>query len=261
MELGISGKVALVTGGTHGIGLAIAQSLAKEGCSVIICSRTVARIDAALASLNKTTLVHRGYQFDALCKDSINALINVVNRDYPQGIDILINNVGGGGRWGNEDVLSTELKVWEEVYQKNVSVATQLTLAFLPAMVSGGWGRVIGITSIYGRYAGGRPWFNTAKVAETALFKSFSRNIDFVRRGITFNTVAPGGIMIPNTGWEALRQSDPRRFEEMIDSTFPLGRMGTPEEVADVVTFLCSSRAGLVNGASILVDGGESPVL
>ncbi len=125
-------------------------------------------------------------------------------------------------------------------------------------MASNKWGRIVTITSTLGRSGGGRPWFNVAKTAQTALMKNLARNRNFVRQGITFNSVAPGCIAIQNTGWHDEELKDPESFKSMLDADFPLGRLGTPEEVADVVTFLCSVKASLVNGASILVDGGES---
>ena len=91
--------------------------------------------------------------------------------------------------------------------------------------------------------------------------KNLALNQELVRDGITFNTVAPGCIMIPDTGWEEEQKKDPDAFKKMLDENFPLGRMGTPEEVANVVIFLCSPKSSLVNGASILVDGGESSIL
>lgn len=261
MDLGLKNKLALITGGTHGIGLATAEALAKEGCTVIVCSRSSDKIKLTLDALGTDGGKHYGYQFDAMCQNSINGLIQTIESSHPNGVDIIINNVGGGGRWGSESILNTDLKTWEEVYQKNVGVAIHLTMSLLPKMLTKKWGRVVGVTSIYGRYAGGRPWFNVAKCAETMLFKNLATKREFVREGVTFNTVAPGGIMIPNTGWEDEQRANPQAFNEMIDHDFPLGRMGTPEEVANVIAFLCSSRASLVNGASILVDGGESPVV
>lgn len=261
MNLGLSGKLALVTGGTHGIGLATAVSLAEEGCSLIVCSRSAARVADALEKLHNISPGHRGYQFDALDRGSVDDLIADVIKNDPRTVDILVNNVGGGGRWGKADVLANGMEVWDEVYQKNVGVSIQLTTAFIPGMLVQQWGRVIGVTSIYGRHCGGRPWFNIAKFAETALFKNFSSNREFIRGGVTFNTVAPGNIMIPDTGWAAEKESDPAAFRKRMLEEFPLGRMGNPEEVAYVITFLCSQKASLVNGASILVDGGESPVL
>lgn len=260
MDLGLEGKFALVTGGTHGIGLATALSLAREGCRLIVCSRSSTRIEQALGALCELSPGHRGYDFDALDRDSVKNLLTRIAVDYPEGIDILVNNVGGGGRWGKEDVLLNGIEVWDEVYQKNVGVAIQLTTALLPAMIEKGWGRVLGVTSIYGVSCGGRPWFNVAKFAETALFKNFSSNRDFIRNGVTFNTVAPGNIMIPDTGWSIQRDLDPVDFESKMKEQTPLGRLGTPEEIASVITFLCSPLSSFVNGASILVDGGESSV-
>jgi 3-oxoacyl-[acyl-carrier protein] reductase len=120
------------------------------------------------------------------------------------------------------------------------------------------WGRVVTITSCFGREGGGRPWFNVAKTAQTALMKSLALRRDLVRDGVTFNSVAPGAIMIPDTGWEAEREKDPAAFAAMVDREFPLGRLGTPDEVAHVVAMVCSAHAGLLNGASIAVDGGET---
>jgi 3-oxoacyl-[acyl-carrier protein] reductase len=120
------------------------------------------------------------------------------------------------------------------------------------------WGRVVTVTSTLGKEAGGRPWFNMAKAAETALMKNLALNHRLVRDGITFNSVAPGAIMIPDTGWEHELKKDPDAFNVMVKDRYPLGRLGTPKEVADVICFVCSEKASLLNGAAILVDGGES---
>ena len=145
-----------------------------------------------------------------------------------------------------------------EVFNKNAMVAVKFTKAIIPWMKKQRWGRIVTITSIYGREGGGRPWFNMAKAAQTSLMKCLGLNKDLVRSGITFNSVAPGAIMIPKTGWEAERNKDPEAFDEMLDGQFTLGRLGTPEEVANVVVFLCSECASLINGVSIAADGGQS---
>ena len=132
------------------------------------------------------------------------------------------------------------------------------TKMFLPYMLERKWGRVITITSIYGKQAGGRPWFNIAKTAQTTLMKNLAIDRKYASSNITFNSVAPGGIWIPNTGWETMRKKDPQGFEDFIKSNFPRGSMGKPEEVANLVVFLCSGKASLINGASIACDGGES---
>jgi 3-oxoacyl-[acyl-carrier protein] reductase len=119
-------------------------------------------------------------------------------------------------------------------------------------------GRAVTIASIHGKEAGGRAWFNMANAAEISLMKSLSIMPDLLREGSTFNTVAPGSIMIPDTGWVDERDNDPEAFDEEIRSGYPLGRLRTPEEVASVVTLLCSKRASLVSGSRAVVDGSES---
>jgi len=254
MNLGLKDKVAIVTGGSHGIGLAIAQALFTEGCKVVVCSRDPIKLKAAYEATSKAILT---IQADMTKDEDIHKLVDTTITSFGT-VHILVNNVGGGGRWGKEDVLETPLQVWQEVYDKNVGAAVKCTLAVLPYMVKQKWGRVVTITSTLGKEGGGRPWFNVAKTAETALMKNFALNKQFARCNITFNSVAPGCIMIPDTGWDLEQKRDPEAFSKMVDEKFPLGRLGTPEEVASVVAFICSEQASLVNGASILVDGGES---
>jgi 3-oxoacyl-[acyl-carrier protein] reductase len=258
MDPGLEGKYALVTGGSHGIGLACAKGLAAQGCHVAICSRSQARLDAAVAELATSGVRIVSYVADLLDPGAADAVMDRLDRDWGR-LDILINNVGGGGRWGNEIVEDTDPRVWTEVYEKNAMAAIRFTRRALPHMRTAKWGRIVTITSIFGGAdGGGRPWFTMAKAAETALMKSLSAMPYLVRDGITFNSVAPGGIYIPGTGFDEERDRDPAAFQKMIDEEYPLGRLGTPEEVAAVVTFLCSVQASLVNGANITVDGGQS---
>jgi len=169
----------------------------------------------------------------------------------------LVNNVGGGGRWGTDSIEDTPEQVWVDVYNKNAMAAVRFVRLVIPFMRKQKWGRVVTIASMYGREGGGRPWFNMSKSAEISLMKTLAMNPVLARSGITFNTVAPGNIMIPDTGWDEEMKKDLRGFKRII-STLPLGRLGTAEEVANMVVFLCSEKASLVNGACIAVDGGES---
>jgi 3-oxoacyl-[acyl-carrier protein] reductase len=258
MDLDLRGKFALVTGGSHGIGLASARHLATEGCNVAICSRSQERLDAAMAELKAYGVRTLAVAADVLDAEAADRVMDVIDRDWGK-LQILINNVGGGGRWGREGVEETELRVWSEVYEKNAMAAVRFTRRALLHMRRAKWGRVVTITSIHGgKEGGGRPWFTMAKAAETGLMKSLSAMTYLVREGITFNSVAPGGIYIAGTGFEDEQQRDPAGFQRMIDADYPLGRLGTPEEVAAVVAFLCSAQASLVNGANITVDGGQS---
>lgn len=257
MELGIGGKYALVTGGSHGIGLATARALADEGCNTAICARNKDRLAEAVCDLKARGVEAIGVPADVLNPGDIERVVKTVIASWGT-IHILVNNVGGGGRWGGPSVEETGEDVWSDVYNRNAMAAVRFTRLAIPLMRKQSWGRIVTIASIHGREGGGRPWFNMAKSAEISLMKTLAMDADLVREGITFNSVAPGAIMIPDTGWEDERKKNPETFGEMVDLNFPLGRLGTPEEVASVIIFVCSEKAGLLNGACIVVDGGES---
>ena len=256
MELGIKGKYALVTGGSHGIGRGIALALAKEGCHVAICARNEERVANTVKEIEARGVKSIGIPADAMVLADIERVMKTVIDSWGT-IHILVNNVGGGGRWGKEIVEETAEDVWLDVYSKNALAAIRFTMRAIPFMRRQKWGRVVTISALYGREGGGRPWYGMAKSAEITLMKTLAINPDLARDGITFNSVAPGGIMIPDTGWEREQRENPEEFKKMVDSQYPLGRLGTPEEIASVVVFLASEKASLVNGASIPVDGGE----
>jgi 3-oxoacyl-[acyl-carrier protein] reductase len=206
MNLGLKGKKALVTGGTHGIGLAIAEALREEEVDVIVVSR------------------RNGY--DLVEVENIQKVLI----EYPD-IDILVNNVGGGGRW--------KMTEWYKVWEKNVMPATLLTLGYLDQMCQKKWGRVITIASIFGKESGGTFGFTMAKASEIALMKSLAICPN-EGCNVTFNTVSPGAIRIAGKENEG--------FVEY----------GEPEDVAGIVTFLCSDKAKWISGANIVVDHGYS---
>ena len=256
MDLGLQGKYALVTGGSHGIGLAIAERLGAEGVRVAVCSRTDERLAEAVAGIKARGVQALGIRADVLVPGDIDRVVKTMIDEWGT-IHILVNNVGGGGRWGSDVIEDTAEEVWRDVYEKNAMAAVRFTRLAIPYMRKQKWGRVVAIASIHGREGGGRPWYTMAKSAEIALMKALANNPDLARDGLTFNSVAPGGIMIPDTAWEREHKEDSKAFQGMIEREHPLGRLGRPEEVADVVAFLCSERAGLVNGASVAVDGGQ----
>ena len=258
MDYGLRGKRALVTGGSHGIGLAVAKALVVESCHVAICSRSSERLAAAELMLRVPGVEIRALQVDVLDSAQIAAATDAIDEVWQGGVDILVNNVGGGGRWGTPSIEETPISVWESVYRKNAGAAVAFTRWAISGMRRRRWGRVVTIASIYGREGGGRPWYTMAKAAEIGMMKALATTPYLVHDGITFNTVAPGSIMIADTGSDEHRESDPAAFSDQLDYAFPLGRLGTPEEVAAAVLFLCSTQASLVNGACMVVDGGES---
>lgn len=257
MDLGLKGKYALITGGSHGIGRSTAISLAREGCNVAICSRSMERINKTIELLKPYGTDCIGIQADVMNKSDIQRVMKTVIDKWGT-LHILINNVGGGGRWGKEIIEDTDEDVWLEVYNKNAQAAIRFTMFAIPYMRKQRWGRVVTVTSIFGREGGGRPWFSMAKTAQTAMMKSLSLQHYLCRDNITFNSIAPGAIMIPDTGWEKEAKENPEKTQELLKREFPLERFGTPEEVGDVIAFICSERARLLNGVSIPVDGGQS---
>ncbi len=257
MDLGIEGKYAFVTGGSHGIGRRISLALAAEGCNVAICARDQERVNKVVEEIIAYKVNALGYSTDVLIKDDIEKTTKEIDKEWG-GVDILVNNVGGGGRWGSEIIEDTAEDVWTDVYSKNAMAAVRFTKWAIPHMRKEKWGRVVAISSIFGKEGGGRPWFNMAKSSQISLMKTLAMTPYLARDGITFNAVAPGGIMIEGTGWDEEKNKDPLEFEKRLNEKYPLGRLGTVDEVADVVTFICSKRASLVNGSCILVDGGES---
>ena len=260
MNINLSDKKALVTGGSHGIGKSIVSSLINHKCDVIFFGRTKNNVDQTMLELKNQFSDNQrvvGFEHDILNYSNISKLEKKIKSEF-QEIDILINNVGGGGRWGSDDMIVTEDEIWDQVHYKNFTFTKNLIKIFLPQMLNNKWGRVITITSSLAKQAGGKPWFNVAKMAQTVLMANLAKNRLYASNGVTFNSVAPGAIDIPGIGWDEMRKTDPEKYEEFITMNCPIGRLGKPEEIASVVTFLCSDYASLVNGASIAIDGGES---
>ncbi len=257
LDYKLKDKNALITGGSHGIGFEISKLLGMLGCNIVFCSRTDTRLNKAKKYFDNLGISSYPIKFDALNENSCNDVIDLAKKKFGN-INILINNVGGGGRWGKENIEKTDLSVWEDVYAKNAKAAVIFTNKCIPMMRKKKWGRVITITSILGKEGGGRPWFNMAKASEVSFMKTLSMTKYLVRDGITFNSVAPGGIFIPNTGFDKEMKKNKKKFNNEIDQNYPLGRLGSPEEVAYLVAFLCSEMSSLINGAQIAIDGGQS---
>jgi 3-oxoacyl-[acyl-carrier protein] reductase len=247
VDLGIAGKVALVTASTRGIGLGIAQALASEGARVAIAARTESDVRRTAESLGGL-----GIAVDLMAEDGPRrAVEETVNRLGP--VEILVNNLGlrAGSRWSN-----TGAEEFETAFEGNVTVSVRMSQLVLPGMLERGWGRIVAITSVWGRETGGAPAYNAAKAAETSFVKSLAREV--ATKGVTVNAVAPGSILWSGGGWDRRQKADPEGIAEFVRQDMPLGRFGTVEEVASVVTFVCSMQASLVNGAVIAVDGGQS---
>jgi 3-oxoacyl-[acyl-carrier protein] reductase len=254
MDLALSGKVALVTGGSRGLGLASARALVGEGCCVAICARGEAGLAAAAAELRR----HGGddsvlaVAADVTSADDLERLMLRVGEAFG-GLDILVNNVGLGRGAGIADTSDAE---WREAIDHTLFPAIRASRLAVPRMRRRGGGAIIMIASIYGREAGGRMTYNAVKAAEISLAKSMAREL--ARDNIRVNSVAPGSILFPGGSWHRRQQDDPQGIAEFVRRELPFGRFGRPEEVGDVVAFLASPRASWISGASVTVDGSQS---
>lgn len=246
MDLGIAGRVALVTGGSQGIGQGIAIALAEAGCRVAIVGRDRAALDQCLAHDAFRDTGALAFAADLATPAGVEATIDWIGREIG-AVDILINNAGGSRPC---DIFA-DSAVWDESFYLNFTQARLLTTALLPAMLDKGWGRVVNITG--GTVAKVMNASSPAKAAVQSWAKSLA--FEVAARGVTVNCVAPGRI--DSVQVRERLHPDPKLREEYIAANIAAGRFGQPEELAGTVAFLASVHAGYVTGVTIPVDGAQ----
>ena len=254
MDLGIAGKVALVTGGSRGLGRQCALSLAREGVNVAICGRSRETLDATRDELAGLGVEAAAVTADVSETSDVQRLHgDVVEHLGP--IDILVNNVGGSR--STADLDGTTLEDFKATFDLNVFGGYELMRLVVPTMRDRKWGRIINIASIWGREHGGTVSYMSAKAALIAATKHAA--LSLAKDGILVNSVAPGSISHDGGSWERFqRENPPEAVAEFIEQNLPMGRFGWPEPVGDLTAFLASDRAGLITGSCIVVDGGQS---
>ena len=255
MDLRLTGKVAVITGSSRGLGFASARALAQEGARVCVSARGAERLRDAATELE--ALAGRpdrvlAVNADVTSEAGIAEVINLAVRKFG-GLDILVNNVG---RAGGTDIVSTADALWQEAIDQTLFPAIRASRLAVPHMRTRGGGVIIMIASIWGRESGGRMTYNAVKAAEISLAKAMAQQL--ARDNIRVNSVAPGSIMFPGGSWHKRQQDDPAFIEEMLRRELPFGRFGRAEEVGDVVAFLASDRASWISGACLTVDGCQS---
>ncbi|BCS35166.1 short-chain dehydrogenase [Luteitalea sp. TBR-22] len=255
MDLGLAGQVAIVTGGSKGLGLASARALAAEGARVVICGRTRDTLDAAareLAAVAGTDEHVLAVQADVSKADDLQRLVEATAGRFG-GVDVLVNNVGLGKGGG---LLDTPDEVWQQAFDQTLYPAIRASRLVVPHMQARGGGVILLIASIWGRESGGRMTYNAVKAAEISLGKALAQQL--APSNIRVNSVAPGSILFEGGSWHQRQQADPVGIARFIETDLPFGRFGRADEVGDVVAFLASRRASWISGACITVDGCQS---
>jgi 3-oxoacyl-[acyl-carrier protein] reductase len=249
MDLQLHGKNVLITGGSMGIGKAIAQVFVSEGANVSIAARGIEALEKAKEDLGGSISI---FQADILNAAEREKLIQSFV-EQKGTIDILINNAGGsnGGK-ANE----TEMDLFYKAMELNYFSAVHLSKLAVEHMKKNHTGSIVNITSIFGRESGGKVTYNNAKSALISFTKSLADEV--ISYGIRVNSVAPGSILHETGNWKRRLEENPEGIKKFIEREIPAGRFGTPEEIANTVAFLASDKASWVVGASINVDGGQS---
>ena len=254
MDMGISGKNALVTGGSRGLGRQAALALAREGVNVAIFARGEDRLHETAEELRELGVGVSATVADLGVPEAAGDLLSTVESDLG-AVDILVNNVGGS--MGTSDILNSSVEDFQNVMEVNLWSAVRLMKLALPGMTDRGWGRVINISSIYGREHGGTAPYMTAKAAMIAASKSAAMTL--ASTGVTVNSIAPGSILFPGGSWDRfINNNTPEAVDEFVDRNLPAGKFGWPEPIGATVAFLASAHADLIMGACINVDGGQS---
>jgi 3-oxoacyl-[acyl-carrier protein] reductase len=258
MDLGLENRRVLVTGSTGGIGEGIAKRFAQEGAIVLINGRRVEeaeRVATDIRDAGGQALVATG----DLTRDEDVASIVELAQSKLGGIDILVNNAASGE---HQNDMETPASGWLDSYDANVLSMVRLIQRLLPPMKDRGWGRIINISSAAGANPSpGMGVYSTTKAAVNNLTVTLAQEMR--EDGVTINTVSPGAILTPPMvemglaqGMGTTSEEVAGAFNKMMGSEAPFPRMGSVDEVANVVVFLASSLASYVHGANIRVDGG-----
>jgi 3-oxoacyl-[acyl-carrier protein] reductase len=255
MDLGLTGKVAIVTGGSRGLGLAAAQALVAEGANLLICARGEAALKQAASDLQKTAGAGArvaSVAADVSTQSGAQAVVDAAINSFGR-LDIVVNNVGLGK---GADIEATTDAEWQEAFDQTLFPAIRITRLAVPHLRKRGSGAIVIVSSIFGRESGGRMTYNAVKAAEISLAKSLAQQL--AKDQIRVVSVAPGSILFEGGSWWKRQQADPDGIAQFVKQELPFGRFGKPEEVGSAIAFLASPKASWISGTTVVVDGCQS---
>ena len=255
MDLGLAGRVAVVTGGSRGLGLAAAHALIAEGASVVVCARGADALRQATESLQKSAAAGARVAMavaDVSTEAGVKSVVETALKEFG-GIDVLVNNVGLAK---GADIEATTDADWQEAFDQTLFPAIRMTRLAVPHIRKRGGGAIVIVSSIFGRESGGRMTYNAVKAAEISLTKSLAQQL--AKDQMRVVSVAPGSIMFEGGSWWKRQQSDPEGIAKFVKQELPFGRFGKPEEVGAAIAFLASPKASWISGTTVVVDGCQS---
>ena len=247
MDLGLKGKKALVTGGTRGIGRAIADLLVEEGCDVAVCARTPEQVTDAVAAFKAKGVNAYGEAFDVADGDALAAFVDKAAGALG-GLDVFVSNISGAMGGGNDPAS------WRHAVEVDILSTVRGCEAAAPHLEKSGAGSLVVIGTVSAvEVSGPRRPYSAVKAALIPYVKNLAR--DLAPKNVRANLVSPGTIYFKGGVWNMVEQGMPDFFEGALARN-PMGRMGTPEEVANATVFLASPRASFITGANLVCDGG-----